>query len=169
VGGDRRLFATIVDVKWSWYTFVIVLFLMAGGIALMAVRVRNRVEAVHFILPSGFRGTVWVMVDPRGGGDIRPVAGRVTLSIPTDGVLTVKSDAFLTDWHKSGAEANGRRVPSTGDDGFGPDAVGLRGVTRTSEGVNVFVVGTRAEEDAIRRALSDVSTEGQRRLRARGK
>jgi hypothetical protein len=83
---------------------------------------------VDIVVPKGFTGPVWIMLDP-DGQDIPLVDGRYQVIIPKDGVLRVKSFHPFERWHQSSSKYDdGTLLPEEpGGNPAGPDTVALRG------------------------------------------
>ncbi len=84
--------------------------------------------AVEIVVPKGFTGSVWIMLDP-GAQDIPLVNGRYEVVIPGDGVLRVRSFRPFAQWHESSARYDdGSPLPEAYKvPAGGPDIVALRG------------------------------------------
>jgi hypothetical protein len=83
---------------------------------------------VDIVVPKGFTGPVWIMLDP-DGQDIPLVNGRYQIVIPADGVLRVRSFWPFERWHPLSAQYDdGTPLPKeNGAHPAGPDVVALRG------------------------------------------
>lgn len=85
-------------------------------------------QPVELVLPKGFTGTVWLLLDP-AGQDIPLVDGRYRIVVPAGGVLRVRSYEQLQQWHSFSARYDdGTPIPDDlGDGRVGPEAVAVRG------------------------------------------
>jgi hypothetical protein len=84
---------------------------------------------VELIVPKGFTGTVWLILDP-DAREIPLVDGRYRVVVPPDGVLRVPSHGPFEQWHSFSARYDdGTPIPSSydGDAGVGSVAVAVRG------------------------------------------
>ena len=97
--------------------FVAVLAVACGG--------GRRGPPVDMVVPKGFTGPVWIVLDP-DGQDIPLVEDRFRVVIPAGGVLQVQTFTPFQEWHQSSAqEDDGSPLPKGFDDGA--DAVALHG------------------------------------------
>ena len=83
---------------------------------------------VELVVPKGFTGTVWLMLDP-AGQDIPLVDGQYRCIVPAGGVIRVRSHQPMERWHAFSARYDdGTPIPQDqGDGGVGPEAVAVRG------------------------------------------
>jgi hypothetical protein len=84
--------------------------------------------SVEIVVPKGFTGPVWIMLDP-DGQDIPLVNGRYQVVFPADGVLRARSFRPFERWHQSSARYDdGTPLPeASGGTPAEPDAVAVRG------------------------------------------
>jgi hypothetical protein len=84
--------------------------------------------AVDIVVPKGFTGSVWIMLDS-GAQEIPLVNGRYEVVIPGDGVLRVRSFLPFEQWHESSARYDdGSALPEADEvNPGGADIVALRG------------------------------------------
>jgi hypothetical protein len=83
---------------------------------------------VELIVPKGFTGTIWLLLEP-GGKDIPMIDGRYQVVVPPDGVLRVRSHGPLEHWHSFSARFdNNITIPYDlrGDAGIGPEVIAVR-------------------------------------------
>jgi hypothetical protein len=83
---------------------------------------------VELVVPKGFTGTVWLMLDP-AGQDIPLVDGQYRIVVPAGGVHRVRSHQPLQQWHSFSARYDdGTPIPQDhGDGGVSPETVAVRG------------------------------------------
>jgi hypothetical protein len=83
---------------------------------------------VELVVPKGFTGTVWLMLDP-AGQDIPLTDGKYRIVVPAGGVLRVRSHRPLEQWHSFSARYDdGTPIPQDhGDGGVGPEVVAVWG------------------------------------------
>src|SRR4051812_15898016 len=83
---------------------------------------------VEFVVPKGFTGPVWIVLDP-DGQDIPLVGDRYQVVIPADGVLRVRTFQPFDRWHQSFAKYDDGSVlcQMSGDSPTGPQTLALRG------------------------------------------
>ena len=115
---------------------------------------------VDIVVPKGFTGPVWILLDP-DGQDIPLVDGRYQVIIPKGGVLRVRSFQPFERWHQSASKYDdGTPLPEESG-GMPPktNAVALRGggsAVTQRDGKDVrwmpYFVGT-AEQYSERPAL----------------
>ena len=113
---------------------------------------------VELVVPKGFTGTVWLMLDP-DGQDISLVNGRYQIVVPAGGVLRVRSFRPLEQWHSFSARYDdGTPIPweHSSDARVAPDAVAVRGAesgVRHRGGreyrYNTFFVGTAKQRSEL--------------------
>lgn len=105
---------------------------------------------VEYVFPNGYRGWVWILLDANGE-DIRVVDGRYRVSIPSDGVVRVRSFRPLKSSIGFGVGysyryEDGTAVAKDRD----PEAVAIRGWSNGVYGPNQqyerFFVGTISEK-----------------------
>jgi hypothetical protein len=84
--------------------------------------------AVEIVVPKGFTGSVWIMLDP-DAAEIPLVKGHYQVVIPAGGVLRVRSLQPFGQWHQSSARYDdGSPLPEDYKlNAGGPDTVALRG------------------------------------------
>lgn len=114
-----------------------------------AMGCQSRPPTMEFVLPDGYRGKVFIYVDPVNGVRLDPYNGYIRIDIPTSGVLGIRDDAVLSRWHTVKARyVNGTVIP------YEPNGVGrtndplfIDGDAGTNDGVTVhwFYVGTRSD------------------------
>jgi hypothetical protein len=115
--------------------------------------VRGSGPPVDMVLPKGYTGPVWIMLDP-DGQDIPLVNGRYQVAIPADGTLRVQSFGPFQQFHQTSAryDDGSPLPPESGANPAGPGVVALWGggsaVTKRN-GREVrwmpYFVGTEAE------------------------
>jgi hypothetical protein len=127
---------------------------------------------VGVILPEQYRGYFWIVVDGQKGQPLSPGGNGVTLRIPADGVLLVRDDSFLLEWHTlSASYVSGRQIQTIGSAGDTAAGDVVWELSRSSDGVNTFLVGTQTERDAYYAAdgAGQVAASEQLRERLRAK
>ena len=67
---------------------------------------------VELVVPKGFTGTVWLILDP-DGQDIPLVHGQYQMVVPPSGILRIQSFAPLEQWHSFSARYDGTTIPWT--------------------------------------------------------
>lgn len=117
--------------------------------ALMAlfIRITPHMQApVVFLIPNGFRGTFYLLEDPRAGVELKAEGGKMLVPIPKTGLLRVASLEPLEGWHKESAHfENGNPVPSSPES---PSEVGLYPGETSAENQSgpvygAWIVGTK--------------------------
>src|SRR5262245_34981652 len=106
---------------------------------------------VELVVPKGFTGMVWLLLDP-DSQDIPLVNGRYQIVVPAGGVLRVRSFRPLEQWHSFSARYDdGTPIPHdhSSDARVAPDVVAVHGGgsgVRHREGreyrYNTYFVGT---------------------------
>jgi hypothetical protein len=84
---------------------------------------------VELVVPKGFIGTVWLLLDP-DGQDIPLVDGRYRISVPADGILRVRSHQPMEQWHSFSARYDdGTPIPwdDSSNARVGPEVVAVQG------------------------------------------
>lgn len=97
----------------------------------------------QFVIPAGFRGIIRISEDPAG----TPVraTGDVTIMVPTDGVVKLRSTKSLYKLGRVAATSiDGSSIPK-GIGGEPPDTVRFFSLFSDSEGTNYYLVGTSDE------------------------
>src|SRR5687768_13435938 len=117
--------------------------IVLGGLWLGA----RRVEVVHYVLPENYRGYFWLIVDDNGE---RVVVknGTATVVVPPNGIVRVKDDWFLKDWHRQSAAYTSGTQISTGTDDATSNGLKLWGLDFTTDGklsAYSFLVGMAAD------------------------
>jgi hypothetical protein len=110
---------------------------------------------VNFVVPDGFRGTIFLIADPTNGVAITKKDGLYTVKIPSGGKLRVQDLEFLERWHHEAAHfANGTQIPSDFDTStmsyIATNVLALCGGTAVNDGseqYHMYFVGTRHEYD----------------------
>lgn len=82
----------------------------------------------EIVVPRGFTGPVWIVLDP-DGRDTPFVNNRYQVVIPANGMLKVQSLKPLQQWHQSSARFDdGSPLPvESGGTPVGPGVVAVRG------------------------------------------
>jgi hypothetical protein len=112
--------------------------------------------SVHYILPDGYVGMFKIILDEKNEVDVKLERGTYTLEIPQDGVLRIKSFTPFDAWHEVTASyKSGKEIPTLGT--VADDSIALRDVGTGERGygptTKTGVIGTKAQEDKIRRDL----------------
>jgi hypothetical protein len=110
---------------------------------------------VDFVVPDGFRGTIFLIADPTNGVAITKRDGLYTVKIPSGGKLRVQDLVFLERWHHQVAHfASGAQIPPDYDSStmsyIATNILTLCGGTAVDadgERYIMYFVGTRHEYD----------------------
>jgi hypothetical protein len=151
-----------------------IILLLGGAICFAGFLIYQRATAVHdvhFILPTGFRGRVWLCEDPKGER-LRPAHGRITIRVPPSGVVRLHDTSFLEQWHITSAEDDaGRKIADDLDQT--PNKLGVF-VFELESGVSQYsgqsfrwdscFFGSPAERDVINKS-GDISAFDELRTR----
>lgn len=83
---------------------------------------------IDFVVPKGFAGPIWIMLDS-SAQDIPLVKGRYLVTIPSNGILRVRTFEPFHSWHQASARYDdGPPLPLTsGASPAGANTVALRG------------------------------------------
>ena len=87
---------------------------------------------VHFVVPDGHQGMVYLILDPTKGVVIPKKDGRFIVTFPVGGKLHVRDFRFINSWHQeTAAFSKGTRIPTSTEPGrtaeLAPGEVGFRG------------------------------------------
>ena len=87
---------------------------------------------VHFVVPDGHQGMLYLILDPTNGVVIPKKDGRFIVTFPVGGKLHVRDFRFVNSWHQqTAAFSTGKRIPTPTEPDrtaeLAPGEVGFRG------------------------------------------
>jgi hypothetical protein len=131
-------------------TPIVILLLLAFVIWLGISRFTPSPELIY-IFPDGFRGIAIVRSNKPSGVSVKPSGGVVTLIFPASGILDIRGDDPIHDWHRPSARyVSGETIPAASanpdrpisDDVVGLRTVGSKGESADGDEETWYVVGT---------------------------
>ena len=103
---------------------------------------------IEYVLPDGYAGYFWIAEDAEHGQEVRPVDGRVVLHIPDDGILLLKNDQFLSEWHSQESRyANGEPLPRGRLRTTSNEEHALYSLGTSHDGIDKYLVGPKRVYD----------------------
>lgn len=119
---------------------------------------------IDTVVPSGFRGPIWIVKDAQAGEVIPKIEGEYRIKIPKSGVLRVKSTDMFSVWHsETWRYSDGKTLPKRGPTEVPDNVVALREsggfMTATRNGKELtfmaYYIGTRSEAKQFIETPSD--------------
>ena len=126
--------------------------LIAPLIALAGCNSAENPVRHEFILPDGYKGVFKIVEDKTAGQPVKPVDGLVKITVPSNGIVMVKSTHTLQEWHKAVAVYKSGGILPFGV-GALPDAesVAFFSLWTEANGTIYYLIGTKAEFDRLQK------------------
>ncbi len=90
---------------------------------------------IHFRISNGFRGFIYFIRNPRSGSEISSSNGVYRLTIPADGIVSVRDVGLLYSWAASAQFIDGREIV------LSPTAEPVGSLPSGEEAIKLFSLG----------------------------